>query len=303
MNDTILILGEEADEHAAHMVEYLASRGHDVELLDGRWFPETATIAFDPLTRDGVIGLPRGRRVGFSEVRAVYWRNYGGALSPSLPDPEQAWIAQNDARGLFESLLIELAARWVNGWDAFRLHQTKPVQLARVAALGVRVPSTLITNDAAMVRDFAQRHARTIVKPVQGGDHTQPLTAAHLRPENLANLHYAPITLQDEMPGTNVRVFVAGDRLLACEVRTSRLDYRADPEPELLVHGLPDEMQATSRRIARELALLWTGIDFRLTPEGEYVFLEANPSPMFLGFEAQTGLPLSAALADLLVGM
>jgi len=55
-------------------------------------------------------------------------------------------------------------------------------------------------------------------------------------------------------------------------------------------------------RIARALDLLWTGIDLRLTPEGLYVFLEANPSPMFLGFERQTGLPLTESLATLLVG-
>ena len=51
---------------------------------------------------------------------------------------------------------------------------------------------------------------------------------------------------------------------------------------------------------ARALDLLWTGIDLRLTPEGRYVFLEANPSPMFLGFESRSGLPLTDALADLL---
>ena len=47
---------------------------------------------------------------------------------------------------------------------------------------------------------------------------------------------------------------------------------------------------------------MWTGIDLRLTPEGRYVFLEANPSPMFLGFERQTGLPITDNLAALLVG-
>jgi glutathione synthase/RimK-type ligase-like ATP-grasp enzyme len=57
------------------------------------------------------------------------------------------------------------------------------------------------------------------------------------------------------------------------------------------------------RQIAEALELLWTGIDFRLTPEGHYVFLEANPSPMFLGFEQATGLPLSESLAALLLGL
>jgi len=31
------------------------------------------------------------------------------------------------------------------------------------------------------------------------------------------------------------------------------------------------------------------------------VFLEANPSPMFLGFEERTGLPLTESLTELLV--
>jgi glutathione synthase/RimK-type ligase-like ATP-grasp enzyme len=44
------------------------------------------------------------------------------------------------------------------------------------------------------------------------------------------------------------------------------------------------------------------GIDFRLTPTGTYVFLEANPSPMFKGFEKYTGLPLTEALSSLLLG-
>ena len=59
-------------------------------------------------------------------------------------------------------------------------------------------------------------------------------------------------------------------------------------------------MQECCRRIARRLDLLWAGLDFRLTPGGRYVFLEANPSPMFLGFEARSGLPLTEALTELL---
>jgi D-alanine-D-alanine ligase-like ATP-grasp enzyme len=43
-------------------------------------------------------------------------------------------------------------------------------------------------------------------------------------------------------------------------------------------------------------------MDFRLTADGRYVFLEANPSPMFLGFEKATGLPLTEALVKLLTG-
>jgi hypothetical protein len=282
-----VILGTEDDEHASAVRNSLRRRGRSVEMLDSRWFPGAMTLSFDPIRGSGWMELPGRRRVEFSQVQSVYWRNYFGIFGPDLPDPDQAFI--------------HLPTRWVNGWAGFQLHQTKPAALARVAALGVSTPKTLLTNDPSAVREFAARHPRSIVKPVQGGDQTQRLRDEHLTDEVLANLRLSPITLQTEAPGTNVRVFVAGERVLACEVRTDHLDYREDRQPTLLVHNLPADVAATSVRIARELHLLWTGIDFRLTPEGEYVFLEANPSPMFLGFQEATGLPLLESLVDVLM--
>src|SRR5205085_2022607 len=123
---------------------------------------------------------------------------------------------------------------WVNGWGAFQLHQTKPVQLARAAARGAAVPATLLSNDPEEVRAFAARHPACIFKPVQGGAHARRLTPAHLTADNLRNLALAPVTLQEEVPGTNVRAFVAGERVLACEVRSDHLDYRDSADPAIV---------------------------------------------------------------------
>lgn len=298
---TVLILGATDDDHAVHMLDYLRARGADVELLDSRGFPRELSLSFDPVADSWSLRLPGGRRLDGSSIRSVYWRCYNGVETPVLPDSEQAHIAGNDARGLFESLLIRLPARWVNGWRAFRLHQTKPVQLAMVARLGANVPATLLSNDRDAVRAFAGRHPRCIFKPVQGGAHTRLVTAGHLADEGLANLAFAPVTLQEEVEGTNIRVFVAGQRVLACEVQADTLDFRDTADPRIVRHVLPADVEQLCRRIAATLDLLWTGIDLRLTPAGKYVFLEANPSPMFLGFQRRCGLPLTEALAELLM--
>jgi glutathione synthase/RimK-type ligase-like ATP-grasp enzyme len=137
---------------------------------------------------------------------------------------------------------------------------------------------------------------------MQGGAHTRRLTAAQLQPQNLAILKLAPVSIQEEIPGTNVRVFVIGERVLACEIATNAVDFRDDSAQRIVPHDLPAAAVAMSRTIARALGLVWTGIDFRLTPDGRYVFLEANPSPMFIGFEHYSGLPLTEALGDLLIG-
>ena len=144
---TILILGGDDDEHAMHMLAYLHQRGHDVELFDSRHFPAQMQLSFDPRRGTGSIRLPDGRALDIRRIRSVYWRCYHGIPEARLADPEQAFIAVNDARGLLESLLIRIRARWVNGWAAYQLHQTKPAQLAIVASLGVPTPETLLSND------------------------------------------------------------------------------------------------------------------------------------------------------------
>jgi hypothetical protein len=299
---TILILGESDDEHAVHMRDHLRARGADAVHIDPEWFPGRMTIAFDPVEQTGEIVVPEGRTIAFDQVSAVYWRNYNGVQSSDLPDDDQAYVAENDSRGLFESMLIWLPARWVNGWNAIQLHQTKPVQLAMVARLGIPIPRSIVTNAPSPLVKFAGQHQRMIFKPVQGGAHTRRLTPAQLQPQNLQSLKLAPVSIQEEIPGTNVRVFIIGERVLACEITTEEVDFRDDGAQRIVPHDLPAEAVAMSRTIARTLGLVWTGIDFRLTPDGRYVFLEANPSPMFMGFEHYSGLPLTAALGDLLIG-
>ena len=300
---TILILGGADDAHAMYMHEHLKGRGADVELFDSRWFPTQMMIRFDPETGTGGVRLPGGRSVAFDAIESVYWRCYNLVGTPMLADEGQAMIAGNDARSLFESLLIHLKTRWVNGWNGFQLHQTKPAALALVAALGVPVPRTMLGNDPEAVREFAARVPKAIFKPVQGGAHTLRLLPEHLTDANLANLAYAPVTLQEEITGTNIRVFVAGERVLTCEVATIEVDFREDPEPKIVPHALPKYVEEQCRKIAQVLHLRWTGIDLRLSGEGRYVFLEANPSPMFMGFESRSGIPLTKALGDLLLGV
>src|SRR5205823_1529203 len=129
---TVLILGGMDDAHACHVLEHLRFGGTDAELFDSRWFPSALQIAYSPVPERGTLRLPTGRVLTFEEITSVYWRCYNSVHAPDLPDAEQTFIANNDARGLFESVLIRLGARWVNGWRAYQLHQTKPVQLSLV---------------------------------------------------------------------------------------------------------------------------------------------------------------------------
>ncbi|MEL6326835.1 MAG: hypothetical protein AAFQ61_08020, partial [Cyanobacteria bacterium J06626_23] len=113
-------------------------------------------------------------------------------------------------------------------------------------------------------------------------------------------LRLSPIALQEYIPGTNLRVYVIGNALYAAEIRSTAIDFRADQKAPILPIEIPDDIQQQCHQIAQALGLIWTAIDWRLTPDGQFVFLEANPSPMFIHFERQTQYPITQALIDLL---
>jgi glutathione synthase/RimK-type ligase-like ATP-grasp enzyme len=52
--------------------------------------------------------------------------------------------------------------------------------------------------------------------------------------------------------------------------------------------------------MARDMQLLFAGIDLRRTPAGDWYCFEVNPSPGFTFYESATGQPIAAAVARFL---
>lgn len=297
----VLILGNATDAHAAHLKSALEQSGVKAYYWDTREFPTQVRSAWYPQSQTGFLLLPQGVKLAFDEIQSVFWRSFSGAYVPPLQDTEAHQIAIRDASSLLRSLLQACPARWVNSWQAYQFHKEKPLQLARAQQLGVPIPSTLISNDPEAVLQFCFTHDQVIFKPVYGGAHTQIVTPEHLQLQRLkAALSFAPVTLQAYIPGTNVRSYVIGDAIYTAEIRSPAIDFREDATAQLIPTPLPDPIQAQCLAIAKAFFLEWTAIDWRVQPTGEYVFLEANPSPMFLHFEQQTEFPITKALTRLL---
>lgn len=68
-------------------------------------------------------------------------------------------------------------------------------------------------------------------------------------------------------------------------------------------HQLPPDTESKLLRLADEFGLNYGAADFILTPDGRHVFLEINPAGEFFWLEQRPGLPISAALADVLLGL
>lgn len=102
-------------------------------------------------------------------------------------------------------------------------------------------------------------------------------------------------------------MIVIGDQVTAAAITAgspaAHVDYRTDypslsyeliTPPEHVIHGI--------RLLMGGFGLVYGALDFVITPSGEWVLLEINPTGQYGFIENATGAPLTEQLADLLAG-
>ena len=183
--------------------------------------------------------------------------------------------------------------------------QFKPFQIAAAQGAGLTVPKTLITNSMDRVLRFRDRVEDVVYKPSMGGGLCKPFTEDDL--DRLDVLVRSPVTFQERIEGNSVRLtMVGGEIVSAVRVVADTLDYRSSPEyqaGEVQYERVevPDAIREQTLRLMINCGLFFTGADFVVRDSGEWVFLEANRSPVYLEIERKTGAPISEALATLLL--
>jgi glutathione synthase/RimK-type ligase-like ATP-grasp enzyme len=168
------------------------------------------------------------------------------------------------------------------------------------AACGWRVPETFITNSPADAF-AAAREGELIIKPPAGGTLARKVDANVIRA--LAAVDF-PIAVQEYIAGEDIRVYVIdGEVVAAARIVTGELDYRRDPNFMDRIHAieLPPDVQQKTAAVFERHRLVCGSMDLRLTPEGEFVFLEVNSGGSFLELQRALGVKISERLADLLV--
>ena len=316
----LLVTSTPAEEQVRRLRGALEARGADVVLFDPSRFPEEVrlSVAFEGGERRTALELPE-RVVELARVSAVWWQRPLPPQASALVPPEQREWAARQAAALLDGIWDGLDVLWVPGpRRVAEASDAKVRQLEVAQRLGLRVPRTLVTNDPARALAFYDACEGCLVsKALRSGgavrDGEKHLAYTHVVRrrdlQHLAGVERAPVIFQELVPKRlELRVTVVGQRAFTAAIDSQSSPFaredlrRADDLVACATHELAPEVEALCVRLVQALGLAFGAIDMVLTPAGEHVFLEVNASGQWAWVETRAGLPITAALADLLVG-
>ena len=319
--DAVLLLTHSGDFYTVDLVsQALERRGGRPVRFNTDLFPSLVKLsgrAGDE--RAAHLVTETGEEISPEEVRAVWARKLWTPRMAHDLDERYRSMCINESTAALEGFLDALHnSRWINNLDRQRDAENKQRQLRLAARAGLRVPRTLVTNDAATARQFfAETSGETVAKLLLPLTVSMDATEAfvyttRLREEDLATaeqLRHSPMVFQELIPkACELRIaYVAGKTFTGAldATGTSRghTDWRraAPEECRWQRAQLPTEVTTSLQVLMSELGLVFGAIDLICTPKGEYVFLEVNPGGEWGMLERDLGLPISDAIAEALL--
>jgi MvdD family ATP-grasp ribosomal peptide maturase len=322
---SILIITRSDDNESVEMVaEAVRGRGGRAFRFDTDRFPSEVRLVarYGPGGAERLTLADGDDRVDLSEVTALWHRRLrvAGKL-PRAMDEQMRAASVGESRATVMGLLAALEVFRLDPEEQIRRAGHKQLQLRLARQLGLDTPRTLITNDPAAVRDFAADCPAGLITKMMSSfavydeeGRERVVFTNELKPEDLADLsglRLCPMTFQERVEkALELRVTVVGRRVFSAAIDSQASaraahDWRRDGRAlidEWQPYELPGEVEAALLRLMDAFGLNYGAADFILTPDGRHVFLEVNPSGEFFWLERRPGLPISHALADLLLG-
>jgi hypothetical protein len=143
------------------------------------------------------------------------------------------------------------------------------------------------------------------ITPFRGADgHAVTLWVEVVDPDELdQRISLTAHVFQTATPGkvADVRVTAIGDELFGVRIDSPHLDFRRDySQVGYSVFDVPDRFASACRAYLARFGLLFGAFDFGLRADDSLDWYECNSAGQWHWLEAETGLPMTATLADLL---
>ncbi len=319
----LIVTKSNDNESVAYVARALERRGAKPFRLDTDRFPTEVRARIRVEGGRAAAQLEcEGDVVDTAEIAGAWHRRIEiGAKIPTTMDKRLRMPSLEESRRVLFGLLASLSCPVVDRWRVLRHAEQKQLQLEIARKVGLEIPRTLVTNDPAAVREFWDACRGSVITKMMTGFavmeegreqvvFTTPLKEADLGA--LEQLALCPMTFQEKVEkALELRVTIVGERVFAASIDSSKMersktDWRREGFALLSSwkpYTLPADVEKGLLALMDAFALNYGAIDVLVTPEGKHVFLEVNPAGEFFWLERENGMPISEAIADVMLGL
>jgi glutathione synthase/RimK-type ligase-like ATP-grasp enzyme len=303
----ILILTQAEDTHAITVQLALQEMNHHVQLLFTADQPtKLKNSVFISNENFEWKRLDSCNSISDNDYDVIWWRR---ARKPYLPKDiihqQDYKFAIRENNLFYESITSNIApyAWWINSKSAAAMANYKLLQLKKAGECNITIPPTLCSNNATDIRNFILKYENNGViykslcsntwfedTSVRFG-YTSKVTLADLPKDEL--LQFVPGIFQKEIKKKyELRVTCFGDYIVAAKLDSQAypegmIDWRAIPADKIFPepYELPSILADKIRFFMKSMGLVFGTLDFIVTEDNNYIFLEVNEQGQFLWLE------------------
>lgn len=308
-------------------------RNLDIYIFDPSRFPSEASVVLNSESNGKVSGFidvekcnlknletTSKTRIALEDVSVAWYLRPQAPIPRKLNTELEVRFAQTESRAVLETLYAVAPWRWINSRERIKaVESNKLYQQVIAEQSGLRTPRTLVSNDPSAIIKFAECENGLLLKTlgyteIDKNEHlfiySNCFTTNQLR-ESSEAIEECPVFAQEYIAKKyEYRVMCIGSQVLACQIDSqsscmTRIDWR-HYDFENVAHRqyeLPDKVKANLLRFMTSINLKYGAIDLIETLDGNFVFLEVNPSGQWGWIADFAKLPIPEAVADMFESM
>jgi glutathione synthase/RimK-type ligase-like ATP-grasp enzyme len=314
----ILILTEKNDAHANLLIDKLKENSIPFFRLDlDTKSLEKTTITFKNKiwsikTKDGTIIL--------NQIKCVWNRRTFVQLMLDEQDKDYEFnIWKNEWNKTLLGVYYYLKdVKWLNYYRKNHKAENKYYQLSIAEHLSFDVPEYLLSNDRNEILEFGKKHEKIVLKLLNQdfykiankkyvGFYVNIIPFEKLK--EFSKSEENPVFLQKYIEKDfEVRYTVVGEEHFVCKIESQKSElaktdwrrYDLENTPHSIMLP-PDNIKSKVNLLMEKLELTYGALDFIVSKDGTWYFLEINPSGQYLWIEDLTGLKITDAIKNYLL--
>jgi len=318
----VLIFTKKLDTHTDEVIRLLTQRNIKVFRLNTEDLLSKYKINFsvnkDESWKAEIID-EIGRVLDLTKQKVAWLRKPDFNFFGDHPDKSaEEFFAESETKAFINSIYSLPNIKWINPPFIANGVKVKFQQLLLANKMGIKTPKTIITNQPELAKEFfVSCDEEVLLKSIYTANVTidglnQAIPSRKIGKDqfypNYQNIALCPTQLQEYIEKAfELRITIIGQKVFAVKIDSqvneeTKIDWRLHTKlnPHS-IYELPDHIEKFCIDFLNKQSLVYGAMDFIVTPQGEYYFLENNPFGQYLWLEIETGIPLTETMCDLLI--